>query len=205
MPLSAQTRLSLEKRLPDWPFRGMSKDNDMRGFEPDFAEWLLLANAYQLGLFEDLPVPTLAEGGCRPNETPVDDTTEMRLAIIAERIQGKIICRAEHGKSFSDLILKGLMYQWLYHSSNNDMRCPTVKQMANLMRISRQAFYRQFPQGRKEIEAAYYHSTGRASKSELPDLYGRDPVLKQNINAKTKIHEPEPDSDDDWHLAKLGK
>jgi hypothetical protein len=48
MPLSVKTRYELEKRSADWPFKKFKKN--ARGLEgdwdPDFAEWLTLAQLY---------------------------------------------------------------------------------------------------------------------------------------------------------------
>ncbi len=60
-PLSIKTRDELEKRRADWPFRGV-KGGDIAGdFSEDLAEWLLLAEVYQIDLHKRLPVPTIAE------------------------------------------------------------------------------------------------------------------------------------------------
>lgn len=202
-PLSMITRLRLEMRRKDWPFRGMdvikTGKDFMRVFEPERAEWLMLARVYERSINEDVPVPYSAEFGDYPEpgllENPPDEKAK-----IAKEFQDEIVRRVENKEPVSDMILIGEVYQWIYKFSPVDLDCPTARQMAGFMRISRQAFYRLYPNARKKIEKAYFILFGHQSKRELVDLYGRDAVLKQNIKAKKpgigSLHN-DPDDDDE--------
>src|SRR5260370_29163500 len=60
MPLSVKTRYQLDKRSTDWPFEDSGED--FQGdWNPEMAEWLMLAQLYQQRLEDDFPVPTIAE------------------------------------------------------------------------------------------------------------------------------------------------
>jgi hypothetical protein len=177
MPLSVETRYQLEKRLPDWPFKG--KIGDFEGdFAPDFAEWLMLAQVYEADFFEGIPVPYLAElrYPLYDQLKPHDGESEKDRA--ARQIQVLIIDRLNNGKSFTDLLLKG----WVYQFSRKNEGEPTVDEIAKLMGISRDTFY-QRGHTAQELHKAYLTATGKF-KQGLPDPDGLDPVQRANRNAR---------------------
>jgi hypothetical protein len=190
MPLSWKTRAFLDRRSSDWPFKKNARDRrssdlgfkgakDFHGdWAPDFAEWLMLAQLYQRYLGEDLPVPTIAELG-DPVWEGIEQSTDPR-AKIARRIQNEIIQRLENGKSFSDLLLKG----WVYQFWRRYKRRPTVAEIAEFMGLSVGAFYRRYT--RAEMYKALRTACGRVAP-RLPDPKGLDSVQRANIRAKKKL------------------
>jgi hypothetical protein len=179
MPLSGKTRLELEKRCRDWPFEEGA--GDLQGnWEPDLAEWLLLAQLYQRDVDQDVPVPALAELADllqqRLLEEEPTDENERR----ARQIQSEIIRRLEIGKPFWDLLVLG----WVYEFSRRNRRCPTVEEVADLMRLSRPALYRRSCNADK-INDAYLRAI-REFRRELRDPSGLDSVQKQNKEAKNR-------------------
>ncbi len=169
MPLSGKTRYELEKRHDDSPLHG---DDRLAAFAPDLAEWLLLAQLFQLPLDQNVPAPTIAEWGDPLWEGVVDENLDR-----ARKIQEEIIRRLVAGESFSDLMLLGWVYQfWL-----ENQRCPTVTEIAERMGLSRQAFYRRH--SRAELYRAYLIASGRVG-TYLPDPEGLDEVELANRKAK---------------------
>jgi hypothetical protein len=176
MPLSMKTRYELEKRRDDWPFKGQTRD--LQGdFSEDIAERLLLTQFYQLGLYEKPPVPYLAE---LPDVLTKGFIAKpiSKKEILARKIQDLIMKRFENGESLSDLLLTG----WVYHVWHEKQRCPTVEEIAELMGISRDTFYRR-GHTRQEIERAYLTASGE-SKRDLPDPDGFNPVQRANRKAR---------------------
>lgn len=186
MPLSMETRLWLDKRRYDWPFKGKNvvktgKDF-MRVFEPERAEWNALARLYERPINEDIPVPYTWEfGDFGENGLPEPRDPKAR---IARDIQNEIMRRVRENEPLADVVLIGEVFQWIEKFSRVDRRCPTVTQMAKFLGVSRQQFYRLYPNPRRKIENAYFVVCGRQSKSELPDLNGLDSVQRANRKAK---------------------
>ena len=60
-PISGKTWGFLQKRSSDWRFKKRFLKKGKGGFygnwDPEFVEWLLLAQIYQVELLSDLPVP----------------------------------------------------------------------------------------------------------------------------------------------------
>jgi hypothetical protein len=175
MPLSVKTRHWLETRSDGCPFDDNVGDF-RRKFAPEFAEWLMLAQLYEQRLDQDFPVPTIAELGDTLRDGKIADTSDQR-AIKARQIQDEIMQRLEAGKPFSDLILMGLVYQFWHEKK----RRPTVAEIAELMGLSRPAFYRRHT--RAELYRALRVACGRV-EAHLPDPDGLDAVQKANRKAK---------------------
>lgn len=146
-PFSGKTRLLFAKIRGDWPFDGSSEKEDE--LNPEFAEWLVEAQLYEKKLGEYFPEPDLAD-------------LEPSKRAAAAQIQCLIWQRLQNGKPLSDLILLGCVYQfWLKNQC-----CPTVSQIAELMRISRSAFYRK---GHTFDEVQrYYHQVCEPIRIEFP-------------------------------------
>lgn len=176
-PLSWKTRVFLAKRRGEWPFKDAVDDGRLAD-DYQWAEWLLLAQLYQQGLLEELPVPTLADA----DEVIAEPGDEK--AKEARRIQEMIIQRLKNKEPFWDLLLIGWMYQWVSHCSQEDPSCPTATMFAQFMGLTRPAFYRRYPNAEQDIAKAYEIATTKRSKPELIDPNGLDPVLKQNLEAK---------------------
>jgi hypothetical protein len=174
-PLSWKTRVFLAKRRGEWPFK--NRTNECVAEDYQMAEWLLLAQLCQQGLLKELPVPTLADA----DEVIAEPGNEK--AKEARRIQEEIIRRLKNKEPFWDCLLIGWVYQWVNHCSQENPPCPTITQVAKLMGLSRPAFYRRYPNAEQDIAKAYEIAGGKL-KEELADLRGRDPVLKQNMEAK---------------------
>jgi hypothetical protein len=175
-PLSWKTRVFLAKRRGEWPFKNM-KGHESIVDDYQWAEWLMLAQLYQQGLLEDLPVPTLADA----DEVIAEPGDER--AKTARWIQEEIIRRLKNKEPFWDLLLKGWMYQWVNHCSQENPRRPTVTQFAEFMKLTRPAFYRRYPNAKQEIADAYKLAGGKPQE-ELPHPDWEDPVLRQNLKAK---------------------
>jgi hypothetical protein len=173
MPLSVNTRYELEKRQPDWPFKGTI--GDLEGeWESDLAESLMLALVYQADIRDPIPVPYLAELPDFPHqEGPTDDPKESA----ARKIQNEIIQRLKTGRPFNDFLLIG----WVYQYSRQGKDHPTVREIANLMGISRGFYYRRYTS--QQLRKAYVIATGEF-KRDLLDSDGLDPVQRANRNAK---------------------
>jgi hypothetical protein len=186
MPLSIKTRYELEKRSADWPFKGKARKlKDV--FADDFAEWLMLAQVYQKDIRKRAPIPYLGEP---------DDLFQFSQQCFgkkekaARRIQELIIERLHSRKPLHDLLLKG----WVYQFWRKNKRCPTVDEIAGLMGISRDTFYRH-GHTRQEIERAYLTASGE-SKRDLPDPDGFNPVQRANRKArKPGFERLDPDYD----------
>lgn len=184
-PLSWQTRVFLAKQTGKWPFKKGSE----RGYaEADYqmAEWLTLAIANRQGLLEELPVRTLAE--------PDDDSPDDKETRLANRIQNEIVDRLKKKKPFNDLLLDGWMYQWINYSSQEDPPCPTVAQFAEFMGLSRQAFYRRYPNAKTDIACAFERAGGKM-ENELPQADSPTAIQMANSQAKKTnyIGDGEPD------------
>jgi Helix-turn-helix domain len=173
MPLSVNTRYELEKRQPDWPFKG--KIGGLEGdWAPDLAEWLMLALVYQADIRDPIPVPYLAELPDFPHhEESTDDPKESA----ARKIQDEIIQRLKTGKPFNDFLLIG----WVYQYSRQGKDRPTVADIADFMGISRGFYYRQYTS--QQLHKAYQIATGEF-KRDLPDPRGLESVQRANRNAK---------------------
>jgi hypothetical protein len=173
MPLSSRTRYELEKRRDDWQFQ--SGAGDLQGdFAPDLAEALVLAQLYQRDLDEDLPVQTIAEFG-----DPVwygAQPTDAK-ACAARKIQDLIMQRMQNGKSVSDLLLTG----WVYQFWHKNQRRPTVAEIAELMGLSRGGFYRRYTSA--DLNKNYLVVSGE-SERVLPDIDGLNAVERANRKAK---------------------
>src|SRR5438093_1086560 len=176
MPLSWKTRGWLHRHASDWPFKKNAGDFEGDS-EPDFAEWLLLAQLYECDLREWVPVPYLAEQG----EEIAQDLTEQaepEKASKARRIQDEIIRRLKSGESLSDLLLLG----WVYQFWRKNQRRPTVAEIGELMGLNRAALYRRGYSAQK-IDEAYLTAAGEL-KRILPDPSGLDSVQIANLKAK---------------------
>jgi hypothetical protein len=173
MPLSVKTRYALEKRSADWPFDDSAKD--FQGdWNPEIAEWLMLAQVYRRRFEEDFPVPTIAELADTLDADRIDSNDPRASA--ARKIQNEIMRRLEHGESFSDLLLRG----WVYQFWHNYRRRPTVAEIAELMGLSPPAFYRRYT--RAQLYRALRVACGRVeAQSPAPD--GVSPVQRANRKA----------------------
>jgi hypothetical protein len=161
MPLSGKTRLELEKRCRDWPFEEGA--GDLQGnWEPDLAEWLLLAQLYQVDVSHHVPVPTLAELGELLQQGLIEKEPTDENERMARRIQDKIIQTLESRKPFWDLLVLG----WVYQLSQKNQRLPTVRDVAERMRLSRSALYRRKGSA-KAIAKAYQVAIGELRR-DLP-------------------------------------
>jgi hypothetical protein len=172
----------LARRRGEWPFPkkgGDSKHIFAPGgtFAPDLAEWLMLAQLYQVDVYDEFPVPTIAELGDLLDEGLIKEPTN-RTARRARQIQDEIIQRLKTRKSFGDLLLLG----WVYQVWRTDQRRPTVAEIGGLMGLKRGAFYRQGFTA-KDINKAYVIATGEL-KRDLPDPSGLDSVQKANLKAR---------------------
>ena len=176
MPLSMKTRHELEKRAPDSPwYRKIRKLEEV--FAPEIVEMLMLARIYGVDVHDKVPVPYLAELEDRPHQEELTENAINGKERAARQIQDLISQRLEAGKSLSDLFLIGSVYKfWL-----DNKRRPTVAEIADLMKMSRQAFYRRY--STQELNEAYFTVTGE-SKRDLPDPDGLDPVQRANRNAR---------------------
>jgi len=177
MPLAWKTLVFLAKRRGEWRINNTADDEPLTD-DYQWAEWLLLAQLYQQGLSEELPVPTLADAD-EVIAQPGDEKAKK-----ARQIQEEIIRRLKKNEPFWDLLLIGWMYQWVYHCSQEDPSCPTATMFAQFMRLSGPAFYRHYPNASQEIAKAYELVTTKQAKVELPDPGGREPGLKQSVKAK---------------------
>ena len=175
MPLLAKTCHWLDTHSNGCPFDDTVKDF-RRKFAPEFAEYLMLAQLFQQRLDQDFPVPTIAEFGDILRAGQIKDPSNP-MAIQARQIQDEIMQRLEAGKPFSDLILMGLVYQFWHEKK----RRPTVAEIAELMGLSRPAFYRRHT--RAELYRALRVACGRV-EARLPDPDGLDAVQKANRKAK---------------------
>ncbi|PWT84460.1 MAG: hypothetical protein C5B58_04690 [Acidobacteria bacterium] len=172
LPLSKETIRLLHRRSSDWPFR-KSKRDFQGDWEPEFAEWLMLAQLFQQPLGEPLPVPTIAEQG---DWEGILESTDPR-ARMAREIQDEIIRRLENGESFSDLLLMGWVYQfWL-----KEKRRPTVSEIADFMGLSRDTFYRYY--NRAQIYRNLRIACGQV-EARLPDPEGLDSAQRAKLKAK---------------------
>ena len=147
-------------------------------WDPDFAEWLMLAQVYEVDFFEAIPVPYLAELGdplCDDLIKPHDGGGGKDATAI--RIQKLIIQRLTTGESFSDLLLIG----WVCQFWRKNECEPTVTQIAKLMGLSRGAFYRRHTA--HELHTAYLTASGKSTQG-LPDPDGLDPVQKANLRSR---------------------
>jgi hypothetical protein len=177
MPLSGKTRLELEKRSRDWPFEEGA--GDLQGnWDPELAESLLLAQLYQRDIDEGVPVPALAELADLLQQGLIEEEPTDENERRARRIQDEIIQRLETGKPFWDLLVWG----WVYEFSRRNQRCPTVAEVADLMRLSRPALYRRNCDA-DTIDRAYLIAI-REFKRELPDPSGLDSAQRQSRDAK---------------------
>jgi hypothetical protein len=176
MPLSGKTRLELEKLCGDYPFEEGA--GDLQGnWDYDFAEWLVLAQLYQLDVDADVPVATLAELGDFLNEGLIKERTDEN-AKRAAKIQDEICKRFKERKPVWDMLVLG----WVYQLSRKNQRLPAVREVAERMRLSRPALYRRKCSA-KTISKAYIAAIGEL-KRDLPDLKGFDSVQRQNLKAK---------------------
>jgi hypothetical protein len=190
MPLSGKTRILLNSRSGEWPFKKNAEDFE-GDWDHDFAEWLLLAQLYECALDERVPVPYLAEqwDSIAQDLTEEAEQADPERASKARRIQDEIIRRLQAGKSFSDLLLIGWVYQfWL-----KNQRGPTVGEIADFMGLSRQAFYRRYT--RADLYRALRVARGHV-KARLPDPGGLDSVQKANLKAKKRTIDHDPFADD---------
>ena len=194
-PLSWRTRVFLAKRkktkksLPkrwskarwpkEWPFNEEGGGKSLLS-DAELAELLMLHQLYQLPFLEDLPVPAYWE------EEEVDygiiEKSDPEKVEGVRRIKAEIQRRLEKAVPFWDLHLHGWMYQLVNHCSQEKLPCPTVTQMAKLMRLSRPAFYRRYPNAEQAVAKAYEIAGGKR-KEELPDL-GLDSVQRANRGVK---------------------
>jgi hypothetical protein len=186
-PLSMKTCLFLEKRRKDYPFKGKTVIKTLKdwmwAFEPERAEMHALARLFECEIREDIPVPYTWEWVDYTNGLPKPRNEKEE---VARKIQREIKRHSRNGESLSGVILISDVYQWIRKFSPEDRYSPRVTQLASFVGISRQAFYRLYPNPRRKIEEAYSVLYGEPSKRELPDPSGLDPVLKQNINAKKR-------------------
>ena len=168
----------MEKRRDDWPFKGV-KLGEIRGdFEEEFAELLTLAQLFRMDIRKRAPVLYLAELGDDSLPESIKQPVGKKEKL-ARLIQDRISKRLNTGKSFSDMLLIGWVYQfWRKHK-----RKPTVTEIAKLMRISRDTFYRRYTA--QKLHEAYYTASGE-SKRDLPDPDGLDSVQRANWKAKKK-------------------
>jgi Helix-turn-helix domain len=135
-PLSGKTKLFLQKMRGDWPFDG-SKDAEGE-FEPDVAGWFMEAQLYEKNVDQCFPAPELAD-------------LEPKKRKAAARIQREIYRMVANGESLSSMLLIG----WVYQLSLKDEGCPTVGEVADMMGLSRSAFYRK-GHTLREIQRAHY-------------------------------------------------
>jgi hypothetical protein len=178
MPLSGKTRLEFEKLCGDWAFEEGA--GDLQGnWDYDFAEWLVLAQLYQVDVDAAVPVATLAELGDHLDEGLIKEPTDEN-AKGAAKIQDEICKRFKERKPVWDMLVLG----WVYEFSRRNRRCPTAKEVADLMRLSRPALYRRSCNADK-INDAYLIAI-REFRRELPDPSGLDSVQKQNKEAKNR-------------------
>ena len=122
----------------------------------------MLAQTYQIDFRSRIPVVTIAELGERRR---IRRNTGKNTA--ARRIQDLIMERLNTGKSFHDLLLQG----WVYQFWRAKERCPTVTEIAKLMGLSRQAFYRRY--SITELYKAYRTAANRTEPAP-PDPDGFD-------------------------------
>ena len=175
MPLSKKTRRLLQRRSSNWPFK--KKGRDFQGdWEPDFAEWLTLAQLYQQRLGEPLPVPTIAEQGDPMWEEIIEECTDPR-AEMAREIQEEIIRRIQNKESFSDMLLTG----WVYQFWHEKKRRPTVAELAEFMGKSRDTFNRHYTLA--QLYRALRVACGRV-ETRMADPEGLDAVQRANRKAK---------------------
>jgi hypothetical protein len=191
LPLSQKTRVVLGRLRGDWWFGPWKKDAEGE-FEPDWAEMLLLAQFCQMDVDEFVATSYLpgvkepSEGECvsvpdnstQTKEPGEQDPNETEKRKNANRIRSAIYERVQKRQSLSDWILAGLVYQFW----RKEKRCPTVTEIADLMGISRDTFYRR-GHTTQEIERAYLTASGEL-KRDLPDLSGLDSVQRANWKAK---------------------
>ena len=136
----------------------------------------MLAQLYQVDVGEGVPVPTTAELGDLLDEGSIEEPASGK-ASIARQIQNEIIRRLETGKSFSDFLLLG----WVYQFWRENQRRPTVGEIAELMGLSRPAFYRRHTA--QALNKAYLNVAGEI-KRDLSAPDGLDQVQRANLNAK---------------------
>jgi hypothetical protein len=176
MPLSIRTRRWLTDRTEGSPFDQTVQDL-RRMFAPEIAEALMLARLFEVDIYDKVPVPYLAELPDRPHQEELTKDAINGKKRAARQIQDVIPQRLEAGKSISDILLLGFVYKfWL-----DNKRRPTVAEIADLMNMSRSAFYRRYTS--KELNKAYLDITGEF-KRDVPDPDGLDAVQKANRNAK---------------------
>jgi len=189
MPLSAKTRFLLNTRASDWPFKKFGKNGDFQGdWNPEFAEWLMIAQVYQQRLGEPFPVPTIAEQGDPWWEDIIEQSTDPRVRKV-RKIQEEILRRIQNDESFSDLLLIGWVYQFWHENG----RRPTVSEIAELMGQSRDTFYRRYT--RAELYRALRVASGRV-EAHLPDPEGLDSAQRANKKAKKRTIDRDPYADD---------
>jgi AraC-like DNA-binding protein len=192
-PLSLKTRDELIKRRADYPFKARTlkwRDDMFGDWEPDIAESLLLAHLFKADVSDRLPVLQLAEIPDHLEDQPPAATRKQREARqMARRIQAEIIDRGKTGRSFSDMILIGRVYQ--YSRTHKDP--PTVVRIADFMGISRDTFYRLYTA--EQLNKAYRDATG-ALKRHLPHPDGLDAVQRANLKAKVVTIDRDPYADD---------
>jgi hypothetical protein len=161
MPLSLKTRYELGKRCADWPFD--ETGGDFQGdWNAQMAEWLMLAQLYWQRLDEHFPVPTIAELAETLDADRIDHDDEKAKA--ARQIQDEIIRRLDNRESFSDLLLRGWVYQFWYQ----EQRRPTVAEIAKFMGLSHYAFYKLY--NRQDLYREVRVACGRAQAVNPEEL-----------------------------------
>jgi hypothetical protein len=175
----------------DWWFGPLKKEVEGE-VEPDWVEILLLAQLCEMDVDEFIATSYLpgvrepSEGECvsvahnssqtkEPDEQDPDITKKRE---VANRIRSEIYGRIQTGQSLSGLILLGQVY----HFWRKEKHCPTVAEVAHLMGITRDTFYRH-GHTTQEIERAYLSASGEL-KRDLPDPRGLDSVQRANWKAK---------------------
>jgi excisionase family DNA binding protein len=112
------------------------KEVEGDSLDADIACWLMEASLTGQTLEEFVPEPHWSE--VEPIEPPNAAPTNEQLRV--KRVEGLIWKTLRDGDSFSHLVLKGWVYQFWLKEQNS--RCPTVKEIAALMGVSRRTFYR---------------------------------------------------------------
>ncbi len=196
LPFSVKTRLRLLK-LQGWPSSG---DRDAVGeFELDWVENLALSQLCEMDEDDFVATPFLpgvkepdpSECVFSPHNTnqaeepDKQDPEIMKKREVASQIRSGIYGR-QSGRLRSRTVLIGQVYQFW----RKNQRPPTVGEIAQQMRISRDTFYRRYTS--EELYQAYL-TAARELKRALPDPDGLSPVQRANLKAKKRCYDSDYD------------
>jgi Helix-turn-helix domain len=171
LPLSGKTVAMLHRRSRDWPFE--NGKGDMQGnWAPDIAEHLMIAEWYQKCLDKGIAMPPIAELEDPFCDEEFEQTTDP-MVLKAREIHDKIMERVQKKESVSDLLLTAYVSQFC----RKMQRRPTVAEIAELMGLSKTAWYRRYK--RKDLYQAW-----RDVESHPPDPEWLGSAQRANRKAK---------------------